>query len=841
MTNPGSDKMLEISVPRRIGADEMYRPVDPRLLWRIGGRKDRTLVLGAWLATLLVSIGLGLASIAYKWSGIPLHFGGVDFYVTIYPPLVLSLFWVLWFGFWWGFVPAYLSTLVLLALYSGMPLGWSLLFAFADPLGLAVFAIAYRAIPVSFSLRSLNSILFFVQLAFVAGIFGSAGSFVWTYTNRVDVHDLLPIWQGWWVGAFLQNVLLVAPLLALTNSAVMGWRNRSAWLKPLKHQARREILLMGTTILAGALLYLYCSMQLGTWQLNGALATTDPVAWRKAAATMAESTNALYWVVFIIILFLGFFGYQLFTYWTASLKQSARRLAEANQGVLDQRNLYQALVDAQTEIGEGLAILENERFVFVNEALCRLSGYSEEMLKAMPSFLDLVHPDGQLRVQSNYDRRLRGERRENRYEVPILSRTGETVDTEIAVSLHAAEQGLRTIVVVSDIRQRKLAERVLREAKEAAEQSNVAKSRFLAAASHDLRQPLQALVMFVSVLKKRHADPDSRSLIGMMDFSIQALKELLDTLLDMSKLEAGVITPEMQTLPIGYLLNRLDSEFRMQVEAKGLAFRVHPPRVEVDVHTDPTLLLMVVRNLLSNAFRHTDHGGILLGCRSRRDHLLLQVWDSGSGIPSEELGKIFQEFYQLSNSARDRRKGLGLGLAIVDRVAKLLGTPVRVRSQIGKGTLFEIAVPCGRSEASLRKEQGASAEPASGGRILVIDDDPIVLLATTMQLESLGYEVLAAENIEQALDRTREDGGVDLILTDFRLEDGQTGYDAIEAVRARLGAPIPGVLVTGDTAPQRLQEANLSGYQVLHKPVDLAQLEAAIGQAVFSGQRSRSA
>jgi PAS domain S-box-containing protein len=831
MTKSASDDAIEGGVPRVGVGRDTYRPVDPLLLWRRGSGRERLAVLGAWVATLLLSIGLGLASIVFSWSGIPLHFGGVDFYVTIYPPLVLSLFWVLWFGFWWGFVPAYLSTLAL-ALYSGMPLGWSLIFAFADPLGLAVFAIAYRAIPVSFALRSVGSVLFFVQLAFVAGIFGSAGSFVWTYTNRVAVHELLPIWQGWWVGAFLQDVLLVAPLLALTSPAVMAWRDRRLWTRPLRHEARREILLMGATILGGVLLYLYCSMQLGAWQLHAALASADQTAWRKAAQTMAESTDALYWVVFIIVLFLGFFGYQLFTHWTASLKDSARRLAEVNRNLREQHGLHQALVDAQTEIGEGLAILENERFVFANEALCRLSGYTEEQLKAMSSFLDLIHPGTRERVRSNYVRRLSGERLETRYEVPIVTRTGETVETEIGVSLQGVGQGARTIVVISDNRQRKLAERALRDAKEAAERSDAAKSRFLAAASHDLRQPLQALIMFVSVLRKRHPDPESQSLIGMMDFSIQALKELLDTLLDISKLEAGVITPDKQSVPVDYLFTRLDNEFRLQVEHKGLQFRVHPPRREVSIYTDPALLLMVLRNLLSNAARHTDRGGIVLGCRLRPDHVAIQVWDSGAGIPAEELDKIFQEFYQLSNSARDRRKGLGLGLAIVDRVARLQGTPVRVRSRVGKGTLFEVAVPYGKDAAPAEENHAAGAGSAPDGRILVIDDDPVVLLATTMQLESLGYEVLAAGGLEEAIgliEEGKEDA--DLILTDYRLEGPKTGYDAIEAIRARLG-PVPGILITGDTAPQRLQEAQRSGYRVLHKPVDLAQLEAAIAQAM---------
>ena len=208
-------------------APTIYRPVTLAGFLRGGSAGARALVAALWLATIGAGAGLGLASIHYDWSGVPLHFGGTDVYVTLYPPLVFAAVWVLWFGFWWGFLPAYLSTLAL-ALYSGMPLGWSLVFAFADPVGLAVFAIAYRAIPVPYDLRSLSAVLFFVLLSFVAGVFGSTGSFIWITTSNVGSHQVLPIWQGWWLGAFLQNLVIVAPLLAAFSPAAARWRVCSA-------------------------------------------------------------------------------------------------------------------------------------------------------------------------------------------------------------------------------------------------------------------------------------------------------------------------------------------------------------------------------------------------------------------------------------------------------------------------------------------------------------------------------------------------------------------------------------------------------------------------------------
>ncbi|GAB4295402.1 MAG: hypothetical protein Kow0096_12180 [Thiohalomonadaceae bacterium] len=320
-------------------ANTYYRPVSLRALQPLGQHFDGAALLVAWVATLALGIGLGLASIAYDWSGLPLHLGGVDVYITIYPPLIFCTLWVLWFGFWWGFVPAYLATLVL-ALYSGMPLAWSLLFAFADPLSLAVLAIAYRAIPIRYDLRSSNALAFFTLVSFVGSIFGATGSFIWTHTNALGVHDLLPIWQGWWLGGLLQNLLLVAPLLYLFSPMVSRWRDRHLAAVTMRGRQAQGTLLAGGTIIAGVLLYLHVTIALSHHRLESALAGDDTAAWRAAALASAESTTMLYWAVVILILFIAFFGAQLFVQWTRSLQQSARELSRTNvrlRHALDQR------------------------------------------------------------------------------------------------------------------------------------------------------------------------------------------------------------------------------------------------------------------------------------------------------------------------------------------------------------------------------------------------------------------------------------------------------------------------------------------------------------------------
>ncbi|MBP2314671.1 sensor histidine kinase [Azospirillum soli] len=320
----------------------MYRPTLFRLFWTKGGRRDRAVVLAAWLGTLAASIGLGLASITLGWSGLPIHFAGVDVFATLYPPLIFATLWVLWFGFWWGFLPAYLSTLAL-ALHSGMPLHWSLLFAFADPLGLAVFAIGYRALPIPYDLRSFNALVVFVVLSFVGAVFGSAGSVIWIMTNGVGRHDVLPVWQGWWLGAFLQNLTIVAPFLWAFSRPLARWRGGRGWRAEEGDRGAWTVL-GGATILAGVLLFLYASVRLNALAFETASATGDDGAVRAAARALAESSQSMYWVMTIIVLFAFYVAHQLFSHWSAATRRAAAELSATNTHLADQaRRLADAL------------------------------------------------------------------------------------------------------------------------------------------------------------------------------------------------------------------------------------------------------------------------------------------------------------------------------------------------------------------------------------------------------------------------------------------------------------------------------------------------------------------
>lgn len=372
--------------------------------------------------------------------------------------------------------------------------------------------------------------------------------------------------------------------------------------------------------------------------------------------------------------------------------------------------------------------------------------------------------------------------------------------------------------------------------KEEAEQASAAKSRFLASASHDLRQPLHTVGLFVDVLDQRVRDSEGRIIINNIRSSLNSLEDLFRALLDISKLDAGVFLPRIQDFPINLLLDRLRTDYAPLAEEKGLALRVVPSGLMV--RSDPLLLDRLLRNLISNAVNYTCRGGIVIGCRRRAARARIQVWDSGIGIPDDKQSEIFQEFYQIDNPERDRDKGLGLGLAIVDRIARLLGHRLELRSRPESGSVFSVEIPAVDS-GSPRDEQDAVPKPESGGVdlagcfMVVVEDDRAVLEATRKLLEEWGCRVLAAVSADEALQQLARDAArPDLIVADYRLPEGNTGVQVIRRLRAELKADIPGILVTGDTASSSLRDIQISGYPLLHKPVRPAKLRALLSYAL---------
>lgn len=364
------------------------------------------------------------------------------------------------------------------------------------------------------------------------------------------------------------------------------------------------------------------------------------------------------------------------------------------------------------------------------------------------------------------------------------------------------------------------------------ELANSYKTRFLAAASHDLRQPLHALNLFVAQLQVE-TDPTERSrLVARTSAAIGAMNELFNALLDMSRLEAGVLEPNLSEFPVAQLLERVETTFADAAREKAL--RLDVVASNAWIRSDFILLERILFNLVSNAVRYTTHGGVVIGCRRRGARLRMEVWDSGPGIPDDQHRNIFGEFYQLALADPDRRGGLGLGLAIVDRLGRFLDHPVELRSRVGKGSRFSVSVPL-VAEQDRSPEPSYSlaslADPARDKLIVVIDDDALVLDAMGGMLRSWGCRAVTAASESTALARLSEIAQVpDVIISDYQLAGGRTGIQAIECLRDAVGMDVPAFLVSGDTVPERLRDAGASGYLLLHKPVPPMALRAVLNR-----------
>ncbi|MBL4775030.1 MAG: hybrid sensor histidine kinase/response regulator [Mariprofundus sp.] len=363
--------------------------------------------------------------------------------------------------------------------------------------------------------------------------------------------------------------------------------------------------------------------------------------------------------------------------------------------------------------------------------------------------------------------------------------------------------------------------RQLEQKSKAVEKASQDKTRFLAAASHDLRQPHQAVGLFVESLSCIEKDPDKRAILDKTRAAYRSMSALLDQLLDISKLDSGVEKPSMRSIRLQTLLQSIYLEHAPVAEQKGLSFRLRP--TQAIVTTDPAMLKRMLGNLLSNAIAYTSTGGVLIGVRRHGGLWRVHVWDTGCGIAADQIENVFDEFTQLHNSERDSKKGLGLGLAIVKRMEGLIHAPVSVYSRPDKGSLFTVDLMPGlASEVEMdafRPQQGISL---SGTVLVVIDDDFGVRDSITVLLKTWGCsQVFSFASGEEALASMRVANiRPDAIISDYRLRDHHTGVEAIAALQALFSADIPALLITGDTAPDRIEEAAKSGFPLLHKPID---------------------
>jgi signal transduction histidine kinase len=362
-----------------------------------------------------------------------------------------------------------------------------------------------------------------------------------------------------------------------------------------------------------------------------------------------------------------------------------------------------------------------------------------------------------------------------------------------------------------------------------------AKTRFFASASHDLRQPVHSLSLLREALEYEITGSRGKELIALVGTAVDALDQLLGSLLDISKLDAGVIEPTIIAVPLRPLIDSLINEMQPHAWEKGLQLRQYD--CEHLVATDPNLLSNILRNLLTNAIRYTDRGGVLIACRRRRKQLLVQVWDTGIGIAPEDQEKVFHEFTQLHNPERDRNKGLGLGLAICLRLTRLLGYPLSLRSRPQHGSVFTLRIPQTIDKSVLASQVAETVSTQwwdmRGRTLLVIDDEPTVRQGMEALLGRWGCCVLSAGSAADALQQAQDaDFQIDAIIADYRLPDNINGAEAAAAIIKMARRVIPVVLVTGDTSPERIQEARASGHPLLHKPVKPAFLRSTIGKVL---------
>jgi signal transduction histidine kinase len=417
----------------------------------------------------------------------------------------------------------------------------------------------------------------------------------------------------------------------------------------------------------------------------------------------------------------------------------------------------------------------------------------------------------------NYNRVLVASLR-NRFENEALARKLATQNLELERAREAAER-----------------------ARTEAEIANRSKTQFFAAAGHDLRQPLHAMGLFAAALTEKVRDPEVLHVVNSINASVDALEGLFNELLDISKIDSGVLKANPTHFDLASMLDRLRMDFEPEAFERGLSLRIVPTTAYL--FSDPVLVERILRNLVSNALRYTKAGGVLVGARRRGRELSLEVWDTGIGIPPEQQERVFEEFYQLANPERNSKKGLGLGLSIVKRLVSLLGARVDLRSIPGRGSVFKVRLPLGVRPAvdPARKKKAAVAPGDLSGRVIVVvEDEAAVLEGMRVLLEGWGAEVVAGASIRETMAEVEPLARApDLIVADYGLRDGSVGTQAIAALRERFKSRIPAIIVSGSTTPAHVDEAKAIDAHLLLKPVMPAKLRTLIHfklhQAVGSG------
>ncbi|MEH6456539.1 MAG: PAS domain S-box protein [Cocleimonas sp.] len=461
-----------------------------------------------------------------------------------------------------------------------------------------------------------------------------------------------------------------------------------------------------------------------------------------------------------------------------------------------------------------------------NQQMTELLGYSQEELLGMnvdallPKRYRDAHPKHRVDFANNPVRRGMG----TGMDLCAMTKNGREIPIEVSLSPIKTVDGSLVAAAIRDISSRKAFEEELRLAKQEAEDATVAKTRFLATASHDLRQPLQALRLYLSALTSKLDEPKAKQLGAKMNLSLDTMGELLDALLDISTLESGSVKVEKSNVKISEVLGRIIANNSQQAKEKGLEFECEG--LDYIVYTDPTLLQRIIDNFITNAIRYTQKGKISLKGQITDNMLNIIVTDTGVGIPENDLESIFDEFVQLDNSVRSSNSGLGLGLSIVKHIARLLEHPTSVNSVNGKGSSFSVEVPLSDSQTVAEEQQAVIQETADLNHeltVLIVDDEPAIVDAMYELLSIYDMKVITAGHAAEALAHIQEGLEPDFILTDYRMPE-MNGVELVRKIRGAINQNIPVVIMTGDTTKEKINDANLDNCTVLQKPVKIDQL-----------------
>ncbi len=521
---------------------------------------------------------------------------------------------------------------------------------------------------------------------------------------------------------------------------------------------------------------------------------------------------------------------------TRDLEGKNRELVEA---VARQQELTSSLKEAQVIAGLGSYVMDlRTGQIDTSDVLDQLFGIDGSYEHSVQGWLERIHPLDRKMIEDHFRNEVLGLGQDIDKEYRIVR-----FDDQAVRWLHglgklefdAQGQPVRMRGTAQDITERVQAEERLRDSLRQLEEKELAKTRFLAAAGHDLRQPVAAANLFVEALKNTSPTPRQSEMIERLDHSMGIFSDLLEQLLDISRFDAGVIQPKLVSFDLAQIFAWLEHNFGQIARDKDLRFLLHFPMDRpLVVRTDIGLLQSVLMNLVSNAIKFTASGGVLLGVRRRGDSVLLQVWDTGIGIAEEDMPRIFDEFFQVANPQRNREAGLGLGLSICRRALKLMECDITCRSRLARGSVFELSLPLVAEQAEpellpIGPAPTATADTllASGRRVVVLEDDALVAGGMVNLLQGIGAEVMHFYNAEDALQH-HDIVHADCYVVDYALGGTLTGLQFLETVQERLQAPIRAVVLTGETSSQFISKVADSPWPILHKPANYADLAAVL-------------